>query len=83
MRFRFPSGSFARLLVVCAASLVAPILCAQTEGVSTNYSLTLSAERPDALYKQGEPVRFNVRLLLDNQRLRGLQRADRPEGYLQ
>ena len=38
---------------------------------STNYVLAVAAERPDAIYKQGEVVTFTVKLWLDNQPVDG------------
>ena len=34
---------------------------------STNYTLSVTADRPDAIYKQGETVTFTIKLLLDKQ----------------
>ncbi|MBM3858500.1 MAG: acetylxylan esterase [Verrucomicrobia bacterium] len=34
---------------------------------STNYTLSVTADRPSAIYKQGEPVTFTIKLLLDKQ----------------
>jgi cephalosporin-C deacetylase-like acetyl esterase len=34
---------------------------------STNYTLSVTADRPDAIYKQGETVTFKIKLLLDKQ----------------
>jgi len=38
---------------------------------STNYTLSVTADRPDAIYKQGETVTFTIKLLLDKQPVDG------------
>ena len=40
---------------------------------STNYTLSVTADRPDAIYKQGETVTFTIKLLLDNQPVDGAE----------
>lgn len=47
----------------------------QTPEPSTNYTLTLTTDHPDALYHQGETVQFRVKLRLDQQPV--------PEGQVQ
>ncbi len=73
MNSSFSRRSFAGFLVAGLASVTAPAMLAQTATVSTNYLLTVRAERPDALYKQAERVRFNVQLLLDHQPVTGAE----------
>lgn len=54
----------------CAATLLlfsSLAAWAQTESVATNYALTVGTDRPEALYRRGEPVAFNVTLQLDRQ----------------
>ncbi len=40
---------------------------AQPANDSTNYVLTVGADRPDAMYRQGETVTFTIKLLRDQQ----------------
>ena len=40
---------------------------------STNYTLCVTADRPDAIYKQGETVTFTIKLQLDKQPVDGAQ----------
>ncbi|MBI5395038.1 MAG: acetylxylan esterase [Verrucomicrobia bacterium] len=40
---------------------------------STNYTLSVTADRPGAIYKQGETVTFTIKLLLDKQPVDGAQ----------
>ncbi len=47
------------LAVLCSLLTLAPALA------STNYSLTVTTSRPDALYRKGEDVTFTIRLLQD------------------
>ncbi|MGV3754962.1 MAG: acetylxylan esterase [Verrucomicrobiota bacterium] len=60
---------FARSLglaaILCTGSLFN--LSAQETKPATNYVLSVSADRPDALYKKGETVSFQVALALDKQ----------------
>lgn len=67
MMLPFSRRSFAKLLVSCAVAAAAPSLLAQTEQPSTNYLLTVSAERADAIYRKGRTVTFPVKLLHDAQ----------------
>ena len=63
-----PSGrSFTGFLVACLTILGPGALLAQSEKLSTNYVFSAAAERLGAIYKQGETVTFNVKLLLDEQ----------------
>jgi len=55
------------LVVAVWLGAVASILPTQAEKSSANYSLTVSASRPGAIYRTGEPVTFQVQLLLDQQ----------------
>jgi cephalosporin-C deacetylase-like acetyl esterase len=52
-------------LIVLLAACGPTELLAQAKKPSTNYTLTVSTERPTAIYKLGETVTFNVKLLLD------------------
>jgi len=48
--------------------LIALIALASTwASASTNYTLSVTTDRPDAIYKQGETVTFTIKLLLDKQ----------------
>lgn len=47
------------------------VMGAQAAEPSTNYVLSVSTDRPDAIYKQGETVTFTVKLQLDNQPVNG------------
>jgi cephalosporin-C deacetylase-like acetyl esterase len=47
--------------------LILFILAAAWANASTNYTLTVTADRPSAIYKRGETVTFNIKLLLDKQ----------------
>jgi cephalosporin-C deacetylase len=47
-----------------AACILAALASASA---STNYSLSVSADRPGALYRKGEKVEFNIRLARDEQ----------------
>jgi cephalosporin-C deacetylase len=67
MIFRLTRRCFLGCVVAGLVSVVAPVLLAQTEKSSTNYSLTVSPSRPDAIYRQGEEVTFVIKLLLDQQ----------------
>ena len=61
--FRSCAGFVACFLI----ALGAPSLLAQTDKPSTNYLFSVATERADAIYKRGETVTFNVKLLLDQQ----------------
>lgn len=50
-----------RILVVLVA------LVTTWASASTNYTLSVTADRPDAIYKQGETVTFTIKLLLDKE----------------
>jgi cephalosporin-C deacetylase-like acetyl esterase len=50
-----------------AAFFVAAPLGAQTTKPSTNYGLTVRADRAEAVYQQSEPVPFKISLTLDKQ----------------
>ncbi|HEY1171608.1 MAG TPA: acetylxylan esterase [Verrucomicrobiae bacterium] len=64
--------AFVRPLPLAAALLINLFtLQAQEIKPSTNYVLNVDAERPDALYKQGETVSFHVTLRLDKQPVNG------------
>ena len=60
---------YARLgvLAACVINLVASAPRARAEQASTNYLLTVSTERTNALYHRGEAVAFKISLLLDQQ----------------
>ncbi|HEY5479880.1 MAG TPA: acetylxylan esterase [Verrucomicrobiae bacterium] len=62
---------YARLgvLAACVITVVSSALRAQAEQGSTNYLLSVSTERADAIYHKGEKVTFKIRLLLDQQPL--------------
>lgn len=65
-------SAFARPLHLAAIlfATVAPVGAQETKP-STNYVLNVNADRPDALYKQGETVSFHVTLELDKQPVNG------------
>ncbi len=50
-----------RILIALAA------LASTWASASTNYTLSVTSDRPDAIYKQGETVTFTIKLLLDTQ----------------
>src|SRR5512135_865594 len=54
------------VLVGCVLAIAASAPLARAQQASTNYVLTVSTERTNALYHKGESVTFNIRLLLDN-----------------
>ena len=58
-----------RQALLCLTAILAvgvsPALRAQPERTSTNYQLSVSTERLDALYTKAEEVRFQITLLLD------------------
>lgn len=66
MHFHCTRRSFLGVLAALF-SLVAPGVLAQAEKSSANYSLSVSADRRDAIYRKGETVSFQVKLLLDHQ----------------
>jgi cephalosporin-C deacetylase len=47
--------------------LASPALLAQSETTATNYLLAVSTDRPDAIYRKGEKIAFQIKLLLDQQ----------------
>jgi len=65
MIFHLSRRSFTGLIVTALVAAFAPTLRAQPEKAATNYSLSVEATRPGAIYQQGEEVTFNVKLLLD------------------
>jgi cephalosporin-C deacetylase-like acetyl esterase len=60
--------AFLHLAAILAVG-ASTVLRAQPELASTNYLLTVSTERPDAIYHQGEEVLFQIKLLLDQKPL--------------
>jgi len=54
-------------------AVTAPTLHAQSNQTSTTYLLTVSTERPDAIYRKGEAVSFQIKLLLDQKALDGAE----------
>ncbi len=69
MIFHLSRRLFLNVLVVGCLGVVTPVRSAPTEEASTNYVLTVSASRPEAIYRQGEEVTFEVKLLLDQKPL--------------
>ncbi len=67
MEFPLSRRWFARLVVAGLITAFAPVLPAQPEKTATNYAPTVEAARPDAIYRKGKKVRFNVNLQLDQQ----------------
>jgi cephalosporin-C deacetylase len=69
MKLSFSRRSFIRFTTwcsaLCALTVSSPTLLAQAERPSTNYALIVQTDRADAIYRQGETVTFNVKLLLD------------------
>ncbi|MCX6897459.1 MAG: acetylxylan esterase [Verrucomicrobia bacterium] len=53
--------------------LILVVLAATWASASTNYTLSVTADRPDAIYKQGEIVTFTIKLQLDKQPVDGAQ----------
>jgi len=68
MKFRPTRRGFLSLLAASVFLAGSRALLAQATDASTNYLLTVSAERADAIYRQGETVTFNIILQLDEQR---------------
>jgi cephalosporin-C deacetylase-like acetyl esterase len=71
MNFRPSRRGFLRLVSTGLVGVAASISFAQPQKASTNYSLTVSASRADAIYKRGEKVTFEAKLLLDQQPVKG------------
>lgn len=67
MKLLQPVRFVAAFAVVGSITLGSSPLLAQTEKTSTNYVLSVAADRADAIYQRDEPVTFNVRLTLDQQ----------------
>jgi cephalosporin-C deacetylase len=67
MPFHLAHRSFLSVLVAGLTVTVTPVLPAQITAPSTNYSLAVSASRPGAIYRRGETVRFDIKLLLGRQ----------------
>ncbi len=65
--------AFLRFLVGCLLPQIPPAVLAQTSDTTTAYSLTVRAERTDAIYKQGETVTFNIDLQPGQQPVNGAQ----------
>ncbi len=55
------------ILTAWALTLVSAAPRAQAEPSSTNYLLAVTTERADAVYRKGEEVAFNIKLVLDQQ----------------
>jgi cephalosporin-C deacetylase-like acetyl esterase len=64
MKLRLPRRLFVGLLPACLISALIPPLAPRAESASTNYLLTVSAGQAGAIYRQGEPVAFGIRLRL-------------------
>ena len=47
------------------------LLVSTRAGAGTNYTLSVTADRPDAIYQQGETVTFTIKLQLDKQPVDG------------
>lgn len=67
MIFRFARCGCFRLWVSAIVAVALHGWPGQSQTVSTNYQLTVSADRADALYPQGRPVNFHIRLLREGQ----------------
>ena len=64
---RAPRSSFIRLLAAGVVAVWPAVLAQEVSKPATNYSLTVRADKPEAIYRRGEEVRFKVKLLLDRQ----------------
>jgi len=64
---RAPRSSFIRLLAAGVVAVWPAVLAQEVSKPATNYSLTVRADKPGAIYRRGEEVRFKVKLLLDRQ----------------
>jgi cephalosporin-C deacetylase len=60
-----------KLVLQLALTLV--LLVSTRAGASTNYTLSVTADRPDAIYQRGDPVTFTIKLQLDQQPLDGAE----------
>src|SRR5689334_5779872 len=60
-------------VLVAALIVASPLLRAQSEQSSTNYLLTVSTERPDAIYHKGEVVSFQIKVLLHQKAVDGAE----------
>jgi cephalosporin-C deacetylase len=67
MNLDLTRSAWVGVLAAWVITAVTAAFPAAAEQASTNYALTVSAERPDALYHKGEVVAFKIRLLLDQQ----------------
>jgi cephalosporin-C deacetylase-like acetyl esterase len=67
MNFNLSRRSLGGLVVACAVLVSLPLCPATAAQPATDYTLTVSTARPDAIYKQGEKVVYTVKLLLDHQ----------------
>lgn len=56
-----------------AFTLLAAAAVLQASAASTNYALTVAADRAGAIYQRGEPVKFTLRLTLDGQPVNGAE----------
>ena len=55
------------LVAACVVAALSPAPRTWAAQAPAKYSLTVSTDRPDALYRQGQKVAFKIRLLLDGQ----------------
>ncbi|MBL8828014.1 MAG: acetylxylan esterase [Planctomycetaceae bacterium] len=63
-----------RLTAIAFALLVSSDIWAQAPAVRTpSFALQIAADRPEAIYKSGEEVTFNIKLLKDNQPTAGVE----------
>ena len=56
---------FLGLVAASFLTAAAPTLHAQPEPTATNHEFTVSTDRPDAIYRQGEEITFRIKLLRD------------------
>ena len=73
MKFQPTRCGFLNFLAGCLLAEVVPTVPAQTNAPAAHYSLSVRAERADAIYRQGEPVTFDISLQLDEQPADGVQ----------
>lgn len=67
MMFRLPRRLFLSLVAVWLVTPVAPTSRVQAQQPSTRHLLTVSTDRSEPLYRQGEQVTFTIGLQLDRQ----------------
>jgi cephalosporin-C deacetylase len=67
MILNFSRRGFCQVALFIVSLALAPVTFAQADKPSTNYTLTVTADRANAQYKQGETATFTLKLTLDKQ----------------